>query len=97
MNASVNFFSLILVLFLSLGSNIEKASAARPDRKKGICFYLTSKHLTPRQFAKGYQSEKRENARLFEKSQRKMAHKQHGLNFFQFRSEHHLAANPSHF
>jgi len=97
MNASVKFFSLILVLFFALGSNIEKARAARPDRKKGICYFLTSKHLTPKQFAKGYQSEKRENARLFEKSQRKMARKQHGLNFFQFRSEHHLAANPSHF
>lgn len=97
MKASIKFFSFILVLFFSAGSNIEKASAARPDRKKGIYYFLTSRHLTPKQFAKGYKSEKRENSRLLEKSQRKMAHKQHGLNFFQFRSEHYLAANPSHF
>ena len=88
MNASIKFFSFILVIFFSAGSNIEKAIAARPDRKKGVCYFLTSKHLTPRQFAKGYQAEKTENAKLFEKSQRKMAHKQHGLNFFQFRSVH---------
>jgi hypothetical protein len=96
MNASAKIFSIVMMFFFFCGTFVQDASA-RPDRKRGICFFLTSMHLSPKQFAKGYESEKKENARLFEKSRRRMAHKQNGWGLFRFLSENHREANPTRF
>jgi hypothetical protein len=100
MKASANFFRIAFVAFVFVSMFMQDAAAtgrSGPDKKKGISYVLTSLHLTPRQFAKAYRSEKKENSRINERSHRKMMQKQHGWNIFQYRSENHHEANHTHF
>ena len=97
MKASAKFFTITFAAFVFVASFVQVASAASPDKKKGTCYVLTGLHLTPKEFAKAYRAEKKENARWMERSHRKMMQKQHGWNFFQYRAENHREANPTRF
>ena len=97
MKASARFFSFAFAAVMFAASFVQDASAASPDKKKGVCYVLTALHLTPKQFAKAYKAEKKENYRWLERSHRKMMQKQHGWNFFQYRAENHHEANHTHF
>lgn len=100
MKASANFFRIAFVAFVFVATILQDAAAGGHygnEKKKGVSYLLTSLHLTPRKFAKAYHSEKKENARINERSHRKMMQKQHGWNIFQYRSENHHKANHTHF
>lgn len=98
MKASVRFFSFAIIAMLIFSTAfVQDASAARPGKKKGVCYILTALHLTPRQFARAYHTEKKENHRLMERSHRRMLQKQHGWNLFQYKAENHHEANHTHF
>ena len=97
MKASAKFFTTAIAAFVFAGSIAQSAFAARPDQKKGVCYVLTALHMSPKQFAKAYRAEKKENAKWMERSHRRMMQKQHGWNFFQYRAENHHEANPTHF
>ncbi len=96
MKASARFFTFAFAAFVFVASFAQDASAASPDKKKGVCYLLTALHLTPKQFAKAYRAEKKENAKWMERSHRRMMQKQHGWNFFQYRVENRHEANPTH-
>ena len=83
MNALVRFLRFFILSFFILGIFVQDASA-RPDRKKGINFVLTSHRISPQEFSKGYDAENKENARHFKKSRRKMYHRQHGWKLLRF-------------
>jgi hypothetical protein len=93
MNASAKIFRFAMAVFFFAAVFVHQSSASHPDKKKGATYKLTSHHLSPKQFEKAYQAERKENARLMERSHRKMAHKQHGWGFFRYRAENHHEAN----
>jgi|GEM_PF-5375793 hypothetical protein len=96
MKSSAKIFSIVLFLFVISGTIVQQASA-RPDRKRGINFVLTSQRISPKAFAKGYEAEKKEQARLFEKERRRMNYKQNGWNFLRYLTENKRVSNPTRF
>jgi hypothetical protein len=97
MKASVRLFSFAVIALMICATFVQDACAARPGRKKGVSYFLTVLHLTPKQFDRAYQTEKKENHRLMERSHRRMQQKQHGWNIFQYKAENHHEANHTHF
>lgn len=97
MKASVKFFSFAVAALVFASVISQEAKAANPDKKKGICYFLTALHLTPKQFSKAYRAEKKEISRMNERSHRKMMQKQHGWSIFQYRAENHHEANHTRF
>jgi hypothetical protein len=93
---SHEIFSLILFLSVINGTFIQDASA-RPDKKRGINFVITSQRISPKAFAKGYEAEKKEQAHMFEKERRRMAYKQNGWNFLRYLAENKIGNNPTRF
>ena len=96
MKSSAKIFSLVLILFVINGTFVQHASA-RPDKKRGINFVMTSQRISPKAFSKGYEAEKKEQARMFEKERRRMNYKQNGWNFLRYLSESNRGSNPSRF
>jgi hypothetical protein len=96
MNASAKIFSLVLFLFVVNGTFIQDASA-RPDRKRGINFVMTSQRISPKAFSKGYEAEKKEQARMFEKERRRMNYKKNGWSFLRYLTESNRVSNPTRF
>ena len=96
MKSSAKIFSLVLILFVINGTFVQHASA-RPDKKRGINFVMTSQRISPKAFSKGYEAEKKEQARMFEKERRRMNYKQNGWNFLRYLSESNRGSNPTRF
>jgi len=83
MNAVAVFLRITILSFFIFGIFVRDASA-RPDRKRGINFVLTALRITPKEFSKAYNAEKKENARLLKKSRRRMYHRQNGWKLLRF-------------